>query len=112
MLTQILILALAAESAAIKGYVRDVRTHNGIPLASVELWRAQTPIQQRYTDSSGHFNLGYAGGEGYALVVEASGYEPSRVNIDQHESALSLSIELVRKKAPDNNERRVISLRE
>jgi tetratricopeptide (TPR) repeat protein len=112
MLTQILILALAAESAAIEGYVRDTRTHNGIALASVELWRAETPIQQRYTDSNGRFNLGYAAGQGYALVVEASGYETSRVNIDQHETALSLSIELVRKKASDNNERRIISLHE
>src|SRR5262245_47714874 len=112
MLTQILILALAAESAAIEGYVRDARTHNGVPLASVELFRAQTPVQQRYTDSSGHFNLGYADGHGYTLLVEASGYEPSRLNVDPHQNAFSLSIELIRKKAPEVNERRVISLRE
>jgi len=112
MLTQILILALAAESSAIEGYVRDARTHNGVPLASVELWRAETPIQQRYTDSSGHFYLGIADGRGYRLSVEASGYEPSRVNVDPDETALSLSIELVRKKVTAADGRPVISLRE
>lgn len=112
MLTQILILALAAESSAIEGYVRDARTHNGVPLASVELWRAETPIQQRFTDSSGHFYLGNFDSRGYTLSVQASGYEPSRVNVDPQETGLSLSIELVRKNAPVADGGRVISLRE
>jgi tetratricopeptide (TPR) repeat protein len=112
MLTQFLLLALAAESPAIQGYVRDARTHDAVPFASVELRRAQTPIDQRYTDNNGHFEFRYPNDGGYTLAVEASGYEPSRVEIDALQNAPWLSIDLVRRKASAANEKRVMSLRE
>lgn len=112
MFTHLLVLTMTAQFAAIEGQVRDARTHAPISLATVEIWRMQTPVGQQYTDIDGHFQFAFADAR-YTLIVHHTGYEPALIEVEGSRETPAI-VDLVKKKtsSPNTSTSPVISLRQ
>ncbi|PYS36019.1 MAG: hypothetical protein DMG14_25680 [Acidobacteria bacterium] len=112
MFTHSLIWMMFTQFAVIEGQVRDARTHGAIPLARVELWHAQLPVDGQYTDSEGRFRFAYPTGGRYMISADSSGYVPSAVEIDTSPARSVIDIELVPNKPSPTKLQPVIGVRE
>src|SRR5258706_8509313 len=100
MFTPSLALVMLTQFGTIDGQIRDARTHLAIPLARVELLRAQTPIDLKITDSDGRFTFRYVAPGPYTIAVNHYDYRVSSVEIDAPAVAFPVFVDLVRKEAP------------
>jgi len=114
MLTQLLLLALAAQlatSTTIEGQVRDARTGRGIAGARVELSYGQTPVESRYSDADGRFRFANVASGRYRISVHYTGYESSSVELDVPWDTFTV-VDLTRKRTPSTDVEPVISVRQ
>jgi tetratricopeptide (TPR) repeat protein len=84
--------------ATITGQVRDLRTHNPVAMARVELLSARTPIDVELTDSDGRFRLLYLAAGAYTILVNHVEYQTSSIEIDASAAAFPVLVELARRR--------------
>jgi tetratricopeptide (TPR) repeat protein len=104
---------MLAQLSTIEGQVRDLHTHNAIPVARVELSRAQLPIDWQYSNSDGRFRFMHLAPAHYTVSVDYSAYETAVVEFDVPATLSPITIELARKpKAPAVEVTKIVPLRE
>jgi len=113
MITTFLLLTFLASGTEIEGQVRDARTHNVIPFASVELFRDNFPVNKQITDRDGRFRFEDSARGVYSVSVAHEDYDPIvlDVNWERAEGGV-IQIELRRLPRPKTHTDSVLSARQ
>jgi hypothetical protein len=101
MITNILVIALMAQLAALNGEIRDAASHHTIASAVIELVRLDGTKETQYADGNGRFHFDSIE-QGRYLSIIHGGYETATVLLDRT-TAKRIEIELVRRASPREN---------